>query len=360
MPLRLKLQILVLSLLPLGLYGHDHPAPHISAETYQAPKDSIVVGSGDFKFRLIPGWAEQNSGVFDLGHCHAIMEDAYGRILLLNASADHCMMVLNQEGVLLDAWGTFAPNAHGMSIVDEGGVQYLYITDNGKNGKVFKTTMDGYLLNTFACPMESGLYDSPDDFRPSKTLHLPNGDFFIIDGYGKDYIHRYNAAGEYQSSFGGSIGEGEAQLAHWGPHGGEIDFSDPSRPQIILALSDQNKLKRFSLEGDWLETIQLPGGNPRDIIFHQDHIFVPHLGDNWPKDRNAAGYISVLDRNFKVVANLGGSSPRYREGKLDTMTHSSHLFHHPHGIGFDSDGNLYVAQFASNGTWPLKFERLRK
>ena len=216
------------------------------------------------------------------------------------------------------------------------------------------------------CSISSGVrwnqafIDSPEDFRPSKTLHLPDGDFFVIDGYGKDYIHHFNADGEYQSSFGGSIGEGEAQLAHWGPHGGGIDYSDPNRPQIILALSDQNKLKRFSLNGKWLETILLPGGNPRDIVFHHDHIFIPHLGDNWPEDRNAAGYISVLDRNFKVVANLGGSSPRYREGNLDTMAHSSHLFHHPHGIGFDRDGNLYVAQFASNSTWPLKFERLRK
>ena len=158
MPQRLILNMLILSLLGLGLYGHDHPEPHISAETYQTPEESIVVGSGDFSFRLIPGWAEQNSGVFELGHCHAIMEDAYGRILLLNASADHCMIVLNQEGVILDAWGTFAPNAHGMSIVDEGGVQYLYITDNGKNGKVFKTTMDGYVLNIVGCPLESGLY----------------------------------------------------------------------------------------------------------------------------------------------------------------------------------------------------------
>jgi hypothetical protein len=360
MILKRQIVFLLLILVTVGSWAHDHPAPHISVEEYQAPDQPIVIGSGAFKYRLVPGWAQQNAGVFELGHCHAIMEDGYGRILLLNANADHCMYVLNQEGVLLDAWGSFAPNAHGLAIIEEKRVEYLFITDNGKNGKVFKTTMDGYVLNTFGCPMESGLYESPDEFRPSKTLHLPNGDFFIIDGYGKDYIHRYNAAGEYQSSFGGSLGVGEAQLAHWGPHGGGIDFSSPEEPQMILALSDQNKLKRFSLTGEWLETIQVPGGNPRDIVFHDDHIFIPHLGDGWPQDRNAAGYISVFDRDFKVVANLGGTSPVYRGDKLDTMAHSIHLFYHPHGISFDQDGNLYVAQFASNGTWPLKFERVKE
>ena len=318
------------------------------------------MGSGDFKFRLVPAWAAQNTGAFSLGHCHAIMEDAYGRILLLNANADYCMIVLNKDGILLDAWGSFAPNAHGLAIVEEKGVQYLFITDNGKNGKVFKTTMDGYVLQTFHCPIESGLYKDPDEFRPSKTLHLPSGDFFIIDGYGKDYIHRYNAAGEYQFSFGGDLGEGEASLKHWGPHGGAIEVSDPAEPVILLALSDQNKLKRFSLEGNWIDTVLLPGGNPRDIVFHDEHIFIPHLGDNWPDDRNAAGYISVLDKQYRVVANLGGSAPDYRSGNLAPMSHAGHWFHHPHGIGFDQDGSLYVAQFASNGSWPLKFERIRE
>jgi peptidylamidoglycolate lyase len=338
------------------LPGHDHSSAHISVENYQTPREPMIVGSGAWTYQLVPGWAEQNAAAFTLGHCHAILEDAYGRLLLLNASEEHCMVVLNPEGVVLDVWGTFAPNAHGLEIVEEDGVEYLLITDNGKNGKVFKTTMDGYVLKTISCPMESGLYETPDDFRPSKTMHLPNGDFFVIDGYGKDYIHRYSADGTYQQSFGGNIGQGEAKLEHWGPHGGAIDFSKQGAPVIILALSDKNKLKRFSLDGSWLETILLPGSNPRDIVFHRDHIVIPHLGDNWPEDKNAAGYISVLDRQFRVVSNLGGEPPEYdRQGKLNTMTHSSHLFHHPHGLCFDQDGNLYVAQFASNGTWPLKF-----
>ena len=70
----------------------------------------------------------------------------------------------------------------------------------------------------------------------------------------------------------------------------------------------------------------LPGGNPRDIVFHDKHIFIPHLGDRWPNDRNAAGYISVLDRNFTVVANLGGTTPNYRAGNLDTMATRSTCF----------------------------------
>ena len=129
---------------------------------------------------------------------------------------------------------------------------------------------------------------------------------------------------------------------------------------ILLALSDQNKLKRFTLDGKWLNSITLPGSNPRDVIFHRNQLFIPHMGDNWPTDTNAAGYISVLNQDLKVVANLAGQSPQYDpHGQLLKMQHSSHIFHHPHGLCFDNKGNLYVAQFSSNATWPLKFRPIK-
>ncbi|NOY00062.1 MAG: 6-bladed beta-propeller [Verrucomicrobia bacterium] len=354
------LLILLLLTLPCSALAHDHKKTHEPVDQYSPPSKPIVIGQGDFRYQLVPGWATANAGQYKLGNCHAMAEDRRGRILLLNASKEHCLIALSPDGKVLDAWGTFAPGAHGLSVVKEGSREVLFIADNSRDGKVFKTTLDGKILMTVSCPMESGLYKSANEFKPSKTMHLPNGNFFIIDGYGKDYIHRYSSKGKYLSSFGGDIGKGNALLEHYGPHGGDIDFSDPEKPEIILALSDKNKLKRFTLAGKWLQTLSLPGSNPRDVIFHRDHIVIPHLGDKWPKDKNSAGYISVLNRDFKVVSNLGGDPPKYdNQGQLKNMQHSSHLFHHPHGICFDSKGALYVAQFASNATWPLKFVRLK-
>lgn len=350
-----KLRFLLLLLaIPSALQAHDkHPAP----KNYVPPKEPVVIGEGDFRYRLVPGWATQNGGKYKLGNCNAIAQDSRGRILLLHTSKEHCLIALSPEGKVLDAWGDFTVAAHGLSVVKEKDREVLFISDHSAGGKVYKTTLDGVILMTVGCPMESGLYKDAKEFKPAKTLHLPNGEFFVIDGYGKDYIHRYSADGKWKSAFGGNIGAGEAQLKHWGPHGGVIDFSNPKDPVMILALSDQQKMKRFKLDGTWLETKEFPGSNPRDVLFHRDHLFVHHLGDNWPKDRNAPGYISVLDRNLKVVANLGGTTPNYsEEGKLDRMSHTTHVFHHLHGMCVDDNGNLYVAQAASNGTWPLKLE----
>ena len=337
----------------LAAEAHEqHPRP----SNYSPPAEEVVIGEGDFRYKLVPGWATQNAGDFKLGHCNAIAQDSRGRILLLHTSEEHCVIALDQAGEVLDAWGDFTVAAHGLAVVKEKDREVLFISDHSAGGKVYKTTLDGEVLMTISCPMESELYAKPEEFRPAKTLHLPGGDFFVIDGYGKDYIHRFSADGKWQSAFGGDLGEGEAKLAHWGPHGGAIDFTDEADPVMILALSDQQKMKRFKLDGTWLETKSFPGSNPRDVVLHRGHLFVHHLGDNWPKDRNAPGYISVLDKDLKVVANLGGTSPEYGvDGKLRPMRHTTHLFHHPHGMGIDRDGNLYVAQAASNGTWPLKF-----
>jgi peptidylamidoglycolate lyase len=46
------------------------------------------------------------------------------------------------------------------------------------------------------------------------------------------------------------------------------------------------------------------------------------------------------------------------DGKLQPMKHTEEVFRHPHDLCIDQDGSLYVAQFASGNTWPLKLERV--
>jgi hypothetical protein len=40
------------------------------------------------------------------------------------------------------------------------------------------------------------------------------------------------------------------------------------------------------------------------------------------------------------------------------MAHREEVFRHPHDIAVDSEGSLYVAQFASGRTHPIKLERV--
>jgi peptidylamidoglycolate lyase len=69
--------------------------------------------------------------------------------------------------------------------------------------------------------------------------------------------------------------------------------------------------------------------------------------------------VSVLDADLRVVSNLAGSSPEYGDdGKLRPMRNEAGVFTHPHDVIVDAEGNLYVAQFASGQTNPIKLERV--
>lgn len=307
-----------------------------------------VLGQGKFRYRPVAGW-----GVLDdktpVKNCSAMVIDSKGRIFLLTDHLKNNVITYNKDGELLGKWGTQFPGAHGLQIVKEENREVLFITDLNLN-RVFKTTLDGEILMELTYPKSIGKYASEKEFRPSWTLHLSNGDFFVLDGYGKDYIMRYNRDGKLLNYFGGP----EGGIAHWGPHGGIIDARGSGDPELVIAMSDQQTIKRLTLDGKLIKEIHLPGSNPRMIQIVGDHMFVPHLADNWPKDRQSLGYISVLDRDFKIVSNIGGSAPHYVNGKLQPMQQQGGFFRHPHDLVVASDGAIYVPQFASGNTYPVK------
>ena len=62
---------------------------------------------------------------------------------------------------------------------------------------------------------------------------------------------------------------------------------------------------------------------------------------------------------MRVISNLAGTPPQYDSaGKLQPMRHTEDVFLHPHDLTIDREGSLYVAQFASNRTYPIKLERV--
>ena len=317
-----------------------------------AVAENRILGQGQHRYRVVPGW-----GVLDdktpVKNCHGMVCDAEGHLLLLTDHVANNVIVYDKRGRLVSKWGTAFPGAHGLSIVSEGGREVLYITDL-QTHKVAKTTLDGKLLDEWGWPASTGKYKQESEYKPSWTLHMSDGTFFVLDGYGRDYILRYDAKGTMTRVFGGP----EGGIVHWGPHGVMLDLQGSS-PTLLIAMSDQQYLLRLSIDGKKLQQVDLPGGNPRQIRFHKGRYYVAHLADNWPKDRDSRGFVSVLDENLRVISNVAGSAPEYGDdGKLRTMRHTEDIFMHPHDLIVDEDDSLYVAQFASGATYPIKLERV--
>lgn len=311
------------------------------------------MGQGDFKYRLVPNWGVLGPDT-PVAHCHGVVCTRSGHIVLLTTHTANNVIVYDKTGRLLHKWGTAFPGAHGLSLVEERGKEVLYLTDLNRH-LVVKASLEGEILNEWRWPEMSGKYTSENDYRPSWTLHLADGGFVVLDGYGQDFFLHYGSDGQLSRVFGGK----EGGILHWGPHGGMADRTENGEESLLVAMSDQQHLLRLSLAGEHLQKIPLPGGNPRQIRKFGKHYFVAHLADNWPKDRNSRGFVSILDESLRVLSNLGGSAPSYSdEGQLLTMKSTATVFTHPHDLTVDSEGSIYVAQFHSGNTYPLKLERV--
>lgn len=325
-----------------------------------AAADTAILGQGDFRYRAVDGWARDALAKVKVKNGHGLVIDAAGRILFLTDDPQNNIIILSAAGDLIETWTARMPGAHGLTRIVEGRKENLFITDTALH-EVRKLTLAGKELLHLPWPEKTGLYATAAEYRPSKVLLSPKGgEFYVFDGYGKDFVHHYAADGTLIRSWGGTLGEGENQLAHFGPHGGVVDTREPQHPVILVCMSDKLEVKRFTLDGKFIDKFAMPGGNPRDAVLFGEFVFIPHLGDQWPKDKNAPGFVSVLDRNNRVISNIGGTPPAYdAAGALQPMRSTGAPFIHPHGIAVDRAGNLYVAQFSSPAAPLLKFERIK-
>ena len=108
-------------------------------------------------------------------------------------------------------------------------------------------------------------------------------------------------------------------------------------------------LKWFNAKGELLRTVPVPGSQPSNIaLMASDHIAIASLN----------GMILILDGEDRVVSAVGGEPPVYENGVLKPLVNYNTTFNHPHDVYVDAAGAMYVAQWNSNRSYPLKFERV--
>jgi hypothetical protein len=311
-----------------------------------------IYGHNGMRYRMDAKWGQLNPEKFPVNDCHEMVQDKRGRIILLTNETKNNILIYNKSGKLLESWGHEFPGAHGLTLHRAGGEEYLFITDTNRH-QVFKTTIDGRILLTIDVPLETGVYEKKEAFVPTETTVLDNGDFYIADGYGSQYVIQYDEKGNIKNYFGGK-GDTTANLDN--AHGITIDRR---QGDMTLLVTDRtrNCFKRFSMDGKLIEVIELPGACVCRPVIHGDHLYAAVLrSPNLQAEKT--GFVTILDRQNKVVSNIGGTEPVYKDGKLQQMAQAEKIFVHPHDVCVDDEGNLYVAQWASGKVYPYKFSRV--
>lgn len=317
-----------------------------------AKNEGPVYGHNAMCYQMDTGWGKLDAQKYPVKDCHEMVQDKKGRIMLLTNETKNNMLVYNKSGKLLQSWGHEFPGAHGLTLADENGTEYLFITDTEEH-KVYKTTMDGKILLTINAPLEAGIYKKTEEFVPTEVAVDTNGDFFIADGYGAQYVMHYDKDGKLKAHFGGR-GPGDEHLDN--AHGITIDRRKGS-PTLLVTDRTRNCFKRYSMDGKLQELIKLPGACVCRPVIKNDHLYAavlrsPDMG------KEASGFVTVLDKDNKVVSNIGGTEPVYTNGVLEPMAQVEKIFVHPHDVCVDDDENLYVAQWASGKVYPYKLSRV--
>jgi peptidylamidoglycolate lyase len=313
-------------------------------------KPEPIIGHGSFRYRVDQNWCNAEPSTFPVKNCHEMVLDKSGRIFMTTDDTRNNILIFNKDGKILGSWGHEYPGAHGLTLHNEGDEEFLYIADYERN-QVIKTRLDGRVVRLFEWPADSGKYSSKSEFHPTETAIAPNGDVFVADGYGKDYIVHYGVNGSLKNIFGGP------ELLK-NAHGIALDTREKNQVSWLVSSRAENKLKRFSEVGKLLETISLPGAYICRPVVFKENVFFAVLISQLPWD-SGTGFICILDKNNHVVSAPAANTPRYEQnGSLKTMYQTIRAFRHPHDVLIDGDENLYVAQWNSGNVYPTKLIRV--
>ena len=311
-------------------------------------QDEIIYGQNEKRYKLDSNWVKADASTLSVNDCHEMVQDAKGRIVLLTNETKNNVIFFDKKGKVLETWGHEFPGAHGLSIAGDT-EQFLFITDYEKN-QFYKTSIDGRLLQTWNYPVESGKYSDPKRFVPTETAITKNGEVYLADGYGAQYIVHYDTSGKIKNIFGG---RGQEEKNFDNAHGICIDYR--SSPETLL-ITDRTRccFKRFSLSGEYIETITLPGACVCRPVIKGNYLYAAVLRSP-TLDNNESGFVIILNKENKVVSVIGGSEAAYENGKLKPFYQTIKLFKHPHDVMVDDEENLYVCQWNSGKAYPYKF-----
>ena len=250
----------------------------------------------------------------------------------------------------MDRWGRNFPGAFGLTVHQKNGEDFVYITDVERH-QVYKLSTLGRLILTLDYPSGAGTYFSTEEFKPTGTAIAPNGDIYVADGLGNQWISVFGQNGKLKKQFGGREWFQEAT-------GLCVDLRVPDHPVLLIADRGQQSLFKFSLDGNYIDKIHFPGAYINRPVIMGEQVYLSVLKSASFPDVGS-GFVMILDKNNQVLSCPGGSQPLIESsGQYQEFHQTVKLFKYPTDVCVDGQGNLYVSQVNSGKVYPIKLNRL--
>lgn len=307
---------------------------------------SLTTGLGELRYEWIDNWARipDTQSHRDNGRTHAIVVTKAGDVMVF-CQADPAVIVFDADGKQKSTWGDRFAGAHGMTLVEEDGTEYLWLTDQ-HSGEVVKTTLDGESVQKIEQPDVShyklGTRYSPTWVAVNEPRHGGNGDIWVTDGYGASLVHRYDKAGSYIGSISGEKGAGRFAC----PHGIAFRF-DGDEPELYVADRSNQRVQVFDGQGTFKRVIGAKTlHSPCIFAFHDGLTLVPELSARVDLLNSDDELVSILGDNGGASVTPGWPNHNVT-GKPELIQPGR--FNSPHGATFDHAGNIYVVEWIIGG-----------
>ena len=249
---------------------------------------------------------------------------------------EHSIIVLDGEGDLIDEWPQldelFAQlpcgrGPHQIKISPYDPDKHVWIIDDQLH-VIYRFTYDGELVHTLG---ELGVRGrGPNTFdRPTDIAWLPDGTYFISDGYGGTRVAKFDANDDF--------------IMDWGSAPADRENPGPGEFRTVHSVAISADRRVFVLDR----------GHARMQVFDENGSFLdmwPLTSPHWPDDQGTlmANHLVTTDGYIWV-----GDAPTNRLIKFDLEGNYLYSWGAPgtqagriacsHGITTDQDGNLYLA-----------------
>ncbi len=313
-----------------------------------------IIGKGDHQYECHHGWG----AVPDHIHWHdthgtAVDRDGLvyithrggpDRVSSLDEAQD-TVVVFEPDGTFVRSFGKeYHGGGHGIDIREEEGEEYLYLCQMFPINLVVKTTRTGEVVWVKGRDAldAAGVYADPaTKYSPTNLAFAPDGGFYVTDGYGSNYVHRFDAQANWVATFGGTGTEpGRMRTAHgiW-----LDDRAQRGAAELVVADRANARLQYFGLDGTWKSIVD-EVLFPAHFDIKDDLLLVPDLHAR----------ISLFGPDNAPIVHLGDDPAWIEEVKKlkirqDPSQWVDGKFVHPHDACFDRDGNIYVAEWVTSG-----------
>jgi DNA-binding beta-propeller fold protein YncE len=258
------------------------------------------LGEAPYLFEVMRHFAHMPSGM-ELGSISSVACDSMDRVFVFQRG-DPPLLIFDSDGRLVDTWGDGTEmDAHGM-FIDHSDTVLLV---NRAEHHVLEVKPSGesrVLLGDPGHPRFGQPFCDPADIAVS-----PDGEYFVADGYGNFNVHRFDASGNYVSTWGRAGREAGEFRA---PHGIWVNKDR----RVLVADRENGRVQIFEVDGTYVS--EWPWFfRPTDIfVDDSNHIFVTDLVPS----------LSVISPAGKLIA---------RGKPVDEFAHS---------VWGNSKGDLFV------------------